>query len=40
MCKRCSKHAGGSMRLTKMITAVDTHAAGEPGRVIIGGVLP
>lgn len=31
MCKRCSKHAGGSMRLTKMITAVDTHAAESRG---------
>jgi proline racemase len=27
------------MRLTKMIQAVDLHAAGEPGRVIVGGVL-
>ncbi|MGD8868009.1 MAG: proline racemase family protein [Gemmatimonadales bacterium] len=27
------------MRLTQMITAVDAHAAGEPGRVIIGGVV-
>lgn len=27
------------MRLTNMITAVDLHACGEPGRVIIGGVL-
>lgn len=27
------------MRLTNMISAVDAHAAGEPGRVIIGGVL-
>ena len=27
------------MRLTNMITAVDLHAAGEPGRVIVGGVL-
>ena len=27
------------MRLTNMITAVDAHACGEPGRVIIGGVL-
>ncbi len=27
------------MRLSNMITAVDAHAAGEPGRVIIGGVL-
>ena len=27
------------MRLTNMITAVDAHAGGEPGRVIIGGVL-
>jgi len=26
------------MRLSRMITAVDAHAAGEPGRVIIGGV--
>jgi proline racemase len=27
------------MRLSKMIHAVDTHACGEPGRVIVGGVL-
>jgi len=27
------------MHLTNMITAVDLHAAGEPGRVITGGVL-
>ncbi len=27
------------MRLSKMIQAVDTHAGGEPGRVIVGGVL-
>jgi proline racemase len=27
------------MRLSNMITAVDLHAAGEPGRVIVGGVL-
>ena len=27
------------MRLDRMITAVDAHAAGEPGRVITGGVL-
>ena len=27
------------MRLTKMISAVDLHACGEPGRVIVGGVL-
>jgi proline racemase len=27
------------MRLARMITAVDTHACGEPGRVITGGVL-
>jgi proline racemase len=27
------------MRLTEMIQAVDLHAAGEPGRVIIGGVI-
>src|ERR687886_2117531 len=27
------------MRLAKMISAVDLHAAGEPGRVIVGGVL-
>ena len=26
------------MRLTNMITAVDLHACGEPGRVIVGGV--
>ncbi len=26
------------MRLTSMITAVDLHAGGEPGRVIVGGV--
>src|SRR5436305_62072 len=27
------------MRLARLITAVDAHAAGEPGRVITGGVL-
>lgn len=27
------------MRLAKMISAVDVHACGEPGRVIVGGVL-
>ena len=27
------------MRLTNLTTAVDTHAGGEPGRVIIGGVV-
>jgi proline racemase len=27
------------MRLTDMITAIDLHACGEPGRVITGGVL-
>jgi proline racemase len=27
------------MRLTQMIHAVDAHAGGEPGRVIVGGVL-
>ena len=27
------------MRLTNMITTVDLHACGEPGRVITGGVL-
>ena len=27
------------MRLNGMITAVDAHAGGEPGRVITGGVL-
>jgi len=27
------------MRLTSLITAVDAHACGEPGRVIVGGVL-
>jgi proline racemase len=27
------------MRLTNMISAVDLHAGGEPGRVILGGVL-
>ena len=27
------------MRFNKMITAVDAHAAGEPGRVIVGGVV-
>ncbi|MDE0730050.1 MAG: proline racemase family protein, partial [Longimicrobiales bacterium] len=26
------------MRLTDRIQAVDTHACGEPGRVIVGGV--
>src|ERR671928_1182597 len=27
------------MRLANLITAVDVHAGGEPGRVIVGGVL-
>jgi len=27
------------MRFSKMITAVDAHAAGEPGRVITGGIV-
>ena len=27
------------MRFSKMITAVDAHACGEPGRVITGGVV-
>lgn len=27
------------MRLSSMVTAVDAHAGGEPGRVIVGGVL-
>ncbi|UCC71985.1 MAG: proline racemase family protein [Gemmatimonadota bacterium] len=27
------------MRLSNMITAVDAHAGGEPGRVIVGGVV-
>ena len=27
------------MRISNMIQAVDTHACGEPGRVIVGGVL-
>jgi proline racemase len=27
------------MRLGQMVTAVDAHACGEPGRVIVGGVL-
>ena len=27
------------MRLARMIQAGDVHAAGEPGRVIVGGVL-
>lgn len=27
------------MRIARMISAVDTHACGEPGRVIVGGVL-
>ena len=27
------------MRLSSLISAVDAHAGGEPGRVIIGGVL-
>jgi len=27
------------MRISRMISAVDTHACGEPGRVIVGGVL-
>jgi proline racemase len=27
------------MQFTSMISAVDAHACGEPGRVIIGGVV-
>ena len=27
------------MRVTEVIQAVDTHVCGEPGRVIVGGVL-
>ena len=27
------------MRVSSMIQAVDTHVCGEPGRVIVGGVL-
>ena len=27
------------MRFAKMLQAVDAHACGEPGRVIVGGVL-
>ena len=27
------------MQLSGMVTAVDAHAGGEPGRVIVGGVL-
>src|SRR6188472_4724371 len=27
------------MRLARMLQAVDVHAAGEPGRVVVGGVL-
>ncbi|CAN5674675.1 hypothetical protein BH23CHL4_BH23CHL4_00270 [soil metagenome] len=27
------------MRFSSMITAVDAHAGGEPGRVITGGVV-
>jgi proline racemase len=27
------------VKFTKMVTAVDAHACGEPGRVIVGGVL-
>jgi proline racemase len=30
---------GGSVRFDRMISAVDAHACGEPGRVIVGGVL-
>jgi proline racemase len=30
---------GTRMRLSQMIQAVDAHACGEPGRVIVGGVL-
>ena len=28
------------MRFSRMITAIDAHAEGEPGRVITGGVRP
>ena len=30
---------GTTMRFSRMIQAVDAHACGEPGRVIVGGVL-
>ena len=36
---RRSTNTEGPMRFSKMIQAVDTHACGEPGRVIVGGVL-
>src|SRR5215207_2802125 len=29
----------GAMRISNMVHAVDAHACGEPGRVIVGGVL-
>ena len=31
-------HYDAEMRLSSMIAAVDLHACGEPGRVIVGGV--
>src|SRR5438067_5718864 len=36
---RAKIQSNRGMRLTGLITAVDAHAGGEPGRVIIGGVL-
>jgi proline racemase len=36
--QRASTALGFCMQLSTMIVAVDAHAAGEPGRVIIGGV--
>ncbi len=39
--ERRPRHSAGGplMRFDRMITAVDAHACGEPGRVITGGVL-
>src|SRR3712207_8389106 len=36
---RAARGQGGRVRLSGMVTAVDAHAGGEPGRVIVGGVL-
>ena len=37
--RRRTAARGGALRFERMIAAVDAHACGEPGRVIVGGVL-
>jgi proline racemase len=36
--RRFEQIPGGSLQFARMIFAVDAHACGEPGRVIVGGV--